>query len=255
MRMRICTAGEVWERDWYNGTSRDQKVNNMTMPAQQKWYLVAALTTSTSVMPLDRVDQLPMPSLHWYAAFSGLALSYATVYALTAQDGLFGTLFSDIWCIAVSIVGSIAWQGVGVIEDERTFFMPLWSTNIEHKYVVKTTTNYELKTRERSGREINFDFLYTSTQAILNMLCCCFFLLAKFVYSIVFGSLQRVEEQHMRDKFWNFVFYKFIFVFGVMNVQEMQEMLCWCVWFAVLGTLLLTEQLCKDRFQFVSQSH
>ena len=84
------------------------------------------------------------------------------------------------------------------------------------------------------------------------MLCCCFFLLAKFIYSIVFGALQRVEEQHMRDKFWNFVFYKFIFVFGVMNVQEMQEMLCWCVWFAVRGTLLLTEQLCKDRFQFVS---
>ena len=53
-------------------------------------------------MPLDRVDQLPLPSLHWYAAFSGLALSYATVYALTAQDGLFGTLFSDVWCTAVS---------------------------------------------------------------------------------------------------------------------------------------------------------
>lgn len=141
-------------------------------------------------MPLDRVDQLPLPSLHWFAAFSGLALSYATVYALTAQDGLFGTLFSDVWC----------------------------------------------------------------TAAILNMLCCCFFLLAKFIYSIVFGALQRVEEQHMRDKFWNFVFYRFIFVFGVMNVQEMQEMLCWCVWFAVLGTLLLTEQLCKDRFQFLSFS-
>ena len=29
-------------------------------------------------------------------------------------------------------------------------------------------------------------------------------------------------------------------------------MLCWCVWFAVLGTLLLSEQLSKDRFQFVS---
>ena len=56
----------------------------------------------------------------------------------------------------------------------------------------------------------------------------------------------------MKDKFWNFVFYKFIFVFGVMNVQGMQEMLYWCVWFALLGTLLLTEQLCKDRFQFVS---
>ena len=55
----------------------------------------------------------------------------------------------------------------------------------------------------------------------------------------------------MRDKFWNFVFYKFIFVFGVLNVQEMPEMMCWCVWFALLGTLLLTEQLCKDRFQLV----
>lgn len=82
--------------------------------------------------------------------------------------------------------------------------------------------------------------------------CCGFFLLAKFIHSLVFGTLQRNEHQHMRDKFWNFVFYKFIFVFGVMNVQEVPEMLCWCVWFAILGTLLLMEQLSKDRFQFVS---
>ncbi len=84
------------------------------------------------------------------------------------------------------------------------------------------------------------------------MCCCLFFLLTKFLYSLVFGQLRHIEQQHMRDKFWNFVFYKFIFVFGVMNIQEMQELLYWCVWFALLGTLLLTEQLCKDRFQFVS---
>lgn len=82
--------------------------------------------------------------------------------------------------------------------------------------------------------------------------CCCFFLLVRFIYSLIFGKLQNMELQHMRDKFWNFVFYKFIFVFGVMNVQEIPEMLCWCAWFAVIGALLLTEQLCKDRFQFVS---
>ena len=90
------------------------------------------------------------------------------------------------------------------------------------------------------------------SQAVLNMGCCFFFLLAKFIHSLVFGALQHSEQQDMRDKFWNFVFYKFIFVFGVMNVQEVPEMLCWCVWFAVLGTLLLSEQLSKDRFQFVS---
>ena len=89
-------------------------------------------------------------------------------------------------------------------------------------------------------------------QAVVNMGCCCFFLLAKCVHTLVFGTLQRSEQQDMRDKFWNFVFYKFIFVFGVLNVQELPEMLCWCVWFSVLGTLLLSEQLSKDRFQFVS---
>lgn len=107
---------------------------------------------------------------------------------------------------------------------------------------------------------------------MLNMGCCCLFLLASFIQSVVFGKLQLVEmqvptkcafhlmfnipcsfSQHMRDKFWNFVFYKFIFVFGVLNVQEMPEMMCWCVWFSLLGTLLLTEQLCKDRFQLVGR--
>ena len=137
-------------------------------------------------MPMDRVDQLPLPSLHWYAAFSGLSLFYVLMYGVTLPTGL----LSSLWCLA----------------------------------------------------------------AMLNMGCCCLFLLASFIQSLVFGKLQLVEQQHMRDKFWNFVFYKFIFVLGVLNVQEMQEMMCWCVWFALLGTLLLTEQLCKDRFQLLSSS-
>ena len=143
-------------------------------------------------MPMDRVDQLPLPScsLHWYAAFSGLSLFCVLMYGITLPTGLLSSLWNDLWCLA----------------------------------------------------------------AMLNMGCCCLFLLASFIQSLVFGKLQLVEQQHMRDKFWNFVFYKFIFVFGVLNVQEMQAMMCWCVWFALLGTLLLTEQLCKDRFQLLSSS-
>ena len=37
-----------------------------------------------------------------------------------------------------------------------------------------------------------------------------------------------------------------------MNVQEMKEMLSWSSWFALVGGLVLTSQLCKDRFQYVS---
>ena len=49
----------------------------------------------------------------------------------------------------------------------------------------------------------------------------------------------------MRDKFWNFVFYKFIFVFGVLNVQEMPEMMCWCV---VVGLIFPTHNLGRPNF-------
>lgn len=83
--------------------------------------------------------------------------------------------------------------------------------------------------------------------------------------------------QHMKDKFWNFVFYKFIFVFGVVNVQYLNEVgwsliyipcrlfkervflfmilffqvILWVSWFTILGFLHLLSQLCKDRFEYV----
>jgi len=59
--------------------------------------------------------------------------------------------------------------------------------------------------------------------------------------------------QHVKDKFWNFVFYKFIFIFGVMNAQEMEEIVLWCTWFSILGFLHILAQLCKDRFEYVSR--
>ena len=61
------------------------------------------------------------------------------------------------------------------------------------------------------------------------------------------------EQQHVKDKFWNFVFYKFIFIFGVMNVQHMDEVMMWSAWFSGLGFLHLLSQLCKDRFEYVSK--
>jgi len=59
--------------------------------------------------------------------------------------------------------------------------------------------------------------------------------------------------QHVKDRFWNFLFYKFIFVFGVMNVQTMEEVVWWVGWFTVLGFFQLLTQLSKDRFEYVSK--
>lgn len=53
---------------------------------------------------MDSMDQLPMPNLQVYSVFSGLAVFYAVVYALTTASDFISTLlnFGDVWCTAVS---------------------------------------------------------------------------------------------------------------------------------------------------------
>nr|CAD7447602.1 unnamed protein product [Timema bartmani] len=95
---------------------------------------------------------------------------------------------------------------------------------------------------------------FADHMTLINMAYCCLILLGKFIQQLVFGELRVSEQQHIKDKFWNFVFYKFIFVFGVINVQYMDEVVLWCSWFSVLGFLHLLAQLCKDRFEYLSFS-
>ena len=51
---------------------------------------------------MDRVDQLPLPSLHWYAGVSGVTLLYVLGYGMTSPEGLWNTLWDDMWCSVVS---------------------------------------------------------------------------------------------------------------------------------------------------------
>ncbi|KAL4658739.1 E3 ubiquitin-protein ligase AMFR-like [Arapaima gigas] len=89
---------------------------------------------------------------------------------------------------------------------------------------------------------------------LVNTACCFLMLVAKVIQCIVFGPLRVSEKQHLKDKFWNFIFYKFIFIFGVLNVQTLEEVVMWCLWFAALVFLHLMVQLCKDRFEYLSFS-
>ena len=38
-----------------------------------------------------------------------------------------------------------------------------------------------------------------------------------------------------------------------MDVQDLGDILGWCMWFAALGFFLLISELAKDRFEYVSQ--
>ncbi|XP_071054003.1 E3 ubiquitin-protein ligase AMFR-like [Onthophagus taurus] len=93
-----------------------------------------------------------------------------------------------------------------------------------------------------------------SVWMMINMGFCWLIILTKSVQHFVFGDLRVSERQHLKDKFWNYMFYKFIFVFGIVNVQYVDEVLLWCSWFALLGFLHLLCQLGKDRFEYLSFS-
>ncbi|KAM8946381.1 E3 ubiquitin-protein ligase AMFR isoform 1-T1 [Pelodytes ibericus] len=89
---------------------------------------------------------------------------------------------------------------------------------------------------------------------LVNTVCCLLMLFAKVIQHVVFGPLRVSERQHLKDKFWNFIFYKFIFIFGVLNVQTVEEVVLWFLWFAGLVFLHLMVQLCRDRFEYLSFS-
>lgn len=83
--------------------------------------------------------------------------------------------------------------------------------------------------------------------------CYCFLILfGKIIQSIIFGKLRALENQHIKDQFWNFLFLKFIFIFGVLNLENLNEVVFWCVWFSVIGFLSIHCQICKDRFEYVN---
>ncbi|XP_057291960.1 E3 ubiquitin-protein ligase AMFR-like [Hydractinia symbiolongicarpus] len=90
--------------------------------------------------------------------------------------------------------------------------------------------------------------------ALVNMAYCLLFSFGKVIQNFVLGELRAVEEQHLQDKFWNFIFYKTIFVFGVINTQTLHEVLCWVAWFSMLGFWYIIMELCKDRYEYITSS-
>lgn len=70
----------------------------------------------------------------------------------------------------------------------------------------------------------------------------------------VFGPLRLLEIQRLKDKFWNYAFYKFCFLFGVLGLENLNELVLWISWFSILALILIFCQLAKDRFELVKIS-
>ncbi|XP_053344147.1 autocrine motility factor receptor a [Clarias gariepinus] len=172
-------------------------------------------------MPLVFLERFPWPSLQTYTALSAVLLAGTLLSAYTA-----------------------------VTEPEAPAAEETPSTS---------TDSNKIKQADTEGNVAANILLFLISDSLfvwvlVNTACCVLMLIAKVIQCIVFGPLRVSEKRHLKDKFWNFIFYKFIFIFGVLNVQTVEEVVLWCLWFAVLIFLHLMVQLCKDRFEYLSFS-
>nr|XP_057944897.1 E3 ubiquitin-protein ligase AMFR-like isoform X2 [Doryrhamphus excisus] len=175
-------------------------------------------------MPLLFLERFPWPSLQTYTALT-VALLAGSIFSAytTVTDPGFGSLDADETPTPTEV-------------------------DLEH-------LNNDISNRELASTVLWYlvtDSLFV--WVLVNTFCCSLMLIAKMIQYVVFGPLRVSEKQHLKDKFWNFIFYKFIFIFGVLNVQTVDEVVMWCLWFAALVFLHLMVLLCKDRFEYLSFS-
>jgi len=190
-------------------------------------------------MPVLFLETLPLPTLKTYSNIS-LALFLSTVFyayqSVTSQSKITPKSVQQFTVMDNGPLDSN--DSSKVIQDDELF-----------------RDQKELSTVEIAIGIV--DVLTEETWCVwvlVNTAYCLLILIGKLIQHLIFGELRVAEAQHLKDRFWNFVFYKFIFIFGVLNVQHLGEVLTWGAWFSILGFLHHLSQLSKDRFEYLSFS-
>ncbi|XP_046644514.1 E3 ubiquitin-protein ligase AMFR-like [Daphnia pulicaria] len=180
-------------------------------------------------MPVLLLERLPLPSLEAYAVVSvsllGLSLHYAAEKTQNPE-----------------------WR-MQFVKTNSSQEIP----NSLQAFISNILSRYWLSSR---AQDIVSFSIHDSLciWIVVNMAYCLLVLFGNWLQKQVFGELRVSELQHIKDKFWNFVFYKFIFIFGIKNVQSMEGVILWGSWFSVIGFLHIHAQLCQDRFEYLSMT-
>ncbi|XP_013379354.1 E3 ubiquitin-protein ligase AMFR [Lingula anatina] len=190
-------------------------------------------------MPVIFLERIPLPSLQTYSAVTFVLLSIALLYGHR------------------KVVEHLP-EEIHVSDDGGAVGSPMPEVPTEEPRV---DTSFD---PNAFHQEYHGDYAHNMVTALLdeswcvwiliNVAYCILILIGKLIQLGVFGNLRISEQEHLKDKFWNFIFYKFIFIFGIMNVQTMDEVFRWCGWFSILCFLQLLAQLSKDRFEYLSFS-
>ena len=180
-------------------------------------------------MPIVLTRQFPLPSLQTYVAFCLAVLSSCLFYAFYKCK--------DISQAAILPTDADSISNSTELTDDIS------AETSEGKYSAESLLVCNVLSSDGWAVFLVINFAY-----------CVMFLAGKLIQHVVFGTLRAVERQHLRERFWNFVFYKFVFLFGILNVQAMFTFICWLGWFTILGLTHIGLQLCFDRFEFVANN-
>lgn len=186
-------------------------------------------------MPVVWLERLPLPNLKTYTCVSVVALSACVYFALQV-------IKDPEWELATGDVGG------------KSLFQVATGVSEGHNRTNNSNTDTRTISQWMSQAVAVMVREPICVWTVINMAFCWLILMGRCVQKLVFGELRVSEQQHLKDKFWNFIFYKFIFIFGIVNVQYVDEVLLWCSWFALLGFLQLLSLLASDRFEYLSFS-
>ncbi|XP_050421923.1 E3 ubiquitin-protein ligase AMFR-like [Adelges cooleyi] len=89
---------------------------------------------------------------------------------------------------------------------------------------------------------------------LCNSAICATVMIGAAIQSLVLGNLRPVEHVQFRERLWNWVIYKFIFMFIILKAYTLDKVALWLFWYSTLGFLHLMTNLCKDRFEYMWMS-
>uniref|UniRef100_A0A914VJW7 E3 ubiquitin-protein ligase synoviolin-like TPR repeats domain-containing protein n=1 Tax=Plectus sambesii TaxID=2011161 RepID=A0A914VJW7_9BILA len=142
----------------------------------------------------------------------------------------------------------------------RTVTSDDWKDQNEQPADNENGTQLSPGTQQLLNSSLLFKILYvlvtdqTTVWVVVNSVCCAAATFGWVLRWFVFGRLRVQETQQLRDRFWNFVFHKFVFVFGVLNATYVDEVVLWTFWFMSVGLVYLLTSLAQDRFKYMSSA-
>ncbi|VBB33486.1 unnamed protein product [Acanthocheilonema viteae] len=85
----------------------------------------------------------------------------------------------------------------------------------------------------------------------INMFCAFLALIAKLVTHAAVGKLGAQESVLLRERLCNFLLYKAVFLFGVLNSVVHEEVIAWVLWFALLASVAALQSIIAYKLKYV----